>query len=422
MTCAIPDCEAISSPTFGRRARLGALRQRPDVGDPEVQRQVVLGRPAQAGDARQRHDERHRARDQQAARQQRRGRAALGAGGAAGGAHRAERAGEAAPVALALAGRQAGRCGRLDRGLLPRHRVKGLGLADRAAEQPRSEDPQQRRDESQRHGRDDQRAQRQAGPEDPEELQLAGQQRGRAGGDDHPGGQDGGSDLGRRRAGGRQPVLAAQHPPPRLGEVEDGVVGDQAEQQHHEQRLDLLRHARVEALAREGQQPHGDHVGQRRRAERDQGRQQRAEVEEGHQQDRRNRGDLDRRQGVLDDVELGDPGGGGAGDAHPALRPHGQAAQVVLAGLEPSGEVLARVDEQVVDRGGGPLGPRHARQRDVDQRHRAEDPLAPAVGLDRAARALDVRLQRLAAQSVRVAVHDDDVGGGRRAEQLGGPL
>ena len=64
----------------------------------------------------------------------------------------------------------------------------------------------------------------------------------------------------RRRARGGEPRLALGQPPPRLRHEEHRVVGDEAEQQHHQHGLDLARRGHVRALAAPRQHAHGDHV------------------------------------------------------------------------------------------------------------------------------------------------------------------
>ena len=120
-------------------------------------------------------------------------------------AARLERPAEAPEPAAASAGLRAVR--RLRR---------RFGGAHATTEQPRPDERQQRRHERDAHQGHHERGERQRGPEDPEELHLAGQQRQRAAGHQRAGEQHQRRDPRRRRPCRREPLVAREQAPPRL--------------------------------------------------------------------------------------------------------------------------------------------------------------------------------------------------------------
>ena len=252
--------------------------------------------------------------------------------------------------------------------------VAGVGVgrhrrgAQALAEQPRAEEGDQGRDQRDRHGEGDQRGGGQPRPEGAEELQVADHQRGRPGGHDQPGGDDDRGDLRDRPARGGQALVARAQPAARLGQEEDRVVGDQAEQQHHDDGLDLLGHGDVRALAEPRQHPHRDRVGDARRGERHERRADRAEGEGHDQGDEHDAGGLDERQRLLDLVELRLARGGRAGDAHDGgARPAQRLLRIVLGDGGLLVEARVGREEQVGDRRRALLAGRGADVRVADR-------------------------------------------------------
>jgi hypothetical protein len=151
------------------------------------------------------------------------------------------------------------------------------------------------------------------GPNGAEEPELADHQRAGARRDDQPAVKTIGAVRAGRRPRRFQPGLAEAHAPPGLREEEDRVVGDEAEQQHDDDRLHLGRHARAGLLPRPRQYADRDRVRDPGREQRDQRRADRAERQPDDQQDEHDAARLDERERTLDLLVLREPRRGRAG-------------------------------------------------------------------------------------------------------------
>ena len=176
-----------------------------------------------------------------------------------------------------------------------------------------------------------------------------------------PGGDDDRRDLGDRAARGGQALVARAQPAARLGQEEDRVVGHEPQQEHDDDRLDLLGHRDVGALAQPRQHAHRDRVGDARSGQRHERGADRAEGEGHDERDEHHAGRLDERQRLLDLVELrlargrraGDPDDRGARAAERLLG-------VVLGDGALVVEARAGREEQVGDGRGAALARRGA--------------------------------------------------------------
>jgi hypothetical protein len=99
-------------------------------------------------------------------------------------------------------------------------------------------------------------------------------------------------------------------------EEEDGVVGDDPQQQHDDQRLELLGQAQARGSQRERDDAKREQVRHAGGREGEQRCAHRAEVDAHDREDQQHREQLDGRQVLLDDAALLEPARHGPGDAH----------------------------------------------------------------------------------------------------------
>ena len=170
------------------------------------------------------------------------------------------------------------------------------GAAPRGQNSARPKIAQQGRQQGHGHEQADQHRERHAGAEVAEEPLGGHGERGRAGRHHEPRGDDQRRVARGGAARGRPAGLAAGQLAAHAREVEDRVVGDDAEEQHDDDRLELRRRRRPDACAEPGHDPQGDLVGEAGREQRDQRREQRAEGQADDQGDEDDRGDLHVRQ------------------------------------------------------------------------------------------------------------------------------
>jgi hypothetical protein len=267
----------------------------------------------------------------------------------------------------------------------PLLRVGAFGFGPRPArpEQQPAEDRKHRRDEGQRHRGADDHRHRHPRPEGGEEAD-AGEQQGQGGTGDHQ----------RRRRDHRQELgghlghrLAGAHPfvqvPAVVGDEEDEVVGEDAEEQGDDHRVDLARDRDPEAFAGPAEGVVGHLVGDRDRAEPEQRDPDRAEVDGEDRDDQQHRRQLHPEQVVVGDVgfrparrhRTGDVDG--LGPARP-LQPGGK--PVHCFGLIAFAQFGIDVEE---DDQGRAEPFRFQQPRRVEQRHRPQVPLALRLFVDR---------------------------------------
>jgi hypothetical protein len=395
---------------LGGLARLVAGGQRAHEAQPELGRAQVQRGHDQRADRQQRDRQRHRPRCGDPGDHHAPVRRAVLAGQGAGAPHRGERPAEAPRYPL--------RCPAPRRVFV----VSGAGLARLAsqppAEQPVAEQRHERGNERRGHEERDERGGRQPRAEGAEELQMAdGEGRG-PGRDDQPGGQHDRRDLRYGAACGGPPPLAGAQLPAHRRQVEDRVVGDEPEQQHHDDRLDLLGDGDAGALGQPRQHAHRHRVGRARRRERHQRRAHRAERGGEDQRDQREAGRLDDRQRALDLVELRLARRRGAGDPDDARARAAEClVRIVIGG---GGAVVdARVvgEEQVGDRGRVALARRRAHDAVAQRDGSADRGQRGVAALAHGLRGGDLPALRVLRQAARVALHDHGVGRQREAER-----
>jgi hypothetical protein len=176
-----------------------------------------------------------------------------------------------------------------------------LRAGARRPEHPAAEDRQRRRDERDHDVQADEHRKGQPGAEDPEVLELRGQQAGCGRHDRQPGDQHDHHHV-RCRLRGPRLVARAGQTIEEPGQEEDRVVRDDAEQQHDDDRLDLAGNGHAEVHPDPLQQAGGDQVGDRDRGQVEQRSAERPEVEAHRQQDEHHGRDFHARQVVGDDL------------------------------------------------------------------------------------------------------------------------
>ena len=119
---------------------------------------------------------------------------------------------------------------------------------------------------------------RNPGPERAEDREFPGREGQGAEGDDEARRQDDRQVLDRRLRRGLEPPHALREASSHPDQEEDRVVGDEPEQERHEDRLDLLRDVAAALLADPREEVHGDRVRDSRAGERDERRPERAEA------------------------------------------------------------------------------------------------------------------------------------------------
>ena len=188
-----------------------------------------------------------------------------------------------------------------------------------------------------------------------------------------------------RRARRDDTRLAPAQALPRLRHQEHRVIGDDAQQQHRQHRLDLAGHRHARAFTGPREHAHRDHVREPGGRERHQRGSQRPEVHGDDDEDHHDRGDLDPRQDAVDLAELREAGRAGARDrarlARLRVRQLGRVPMRDALALE---QVEVGIEEQVRQHRRAVLTPADTRDRRVDDRQRHAHPLQLAPRPDRA--------------------------------------
>ena len=218
-------------------------------------------------------------------------------------------------------------------------------------EEEPAEDGKDRGDE--RHGdqEGDRGRDREARPERAEDLELAGQESGCAGNDDQAGSGDDGCHAHRRCARGFHPAHALEQASAATGEIEDGVVGDDAECERDHEWLDLLRHRHAHTLADPGDHAARDEKGDSRGEEREQRRPERTEGESDDEEDERDGGSFDEREMARDLPKLAQSRGRGPRDADEGIARLVDPPGVELRLVDAVGEGRLRSEEQIGEGG-----------------------------------------------------------------------